>query len=277
MLFRSQFAKIAGVCGLEGSKIPMASFVPYHQRKPSFLDEDQGGECSRNAAVPVLERVNLREPMMQPRGLHLRRGHVTVVQLNESVHFRGYVLRWTVLMKGAVGSVWIIVPLFVVATNQLDAADSALCVGGLHPLLAARHEGMHLLYVARGQGALTLHESEDALYRGLLISDHGGNRLRMLAISVRDERRVYSPLDEQLSDSAIEHVQPFDQTSLDRPLSVQSLVEPYERILPLQLLALLLPDCRQMFQLRLRELPRIGLVIADEIPRVTPRPNDCPS
>ena len=130
---------------------------------------------------------------------------------------------------------------------------------------------MHLLDVARGQRPLTLYESENALYGGVVILDHGGNRLRMLAISVRDERRIYAPLDQQLRNSAVERVQALDPTSLDGPLAVQSLVESYERILRLQPFTLFLPHRGQMFQLRLCEILRVrlmSLVFAMRVGRV---------
>ena len=172
-------------------------------------------------------------------------------------------------MNRAVGSAWIVGPLLVGAANKFNSADPALCIGGFRPRLVARHESVHLLDVARGQGPLTPHESENALYRGLVIPDHGGNRLWLLAISVWDERRIYAPLDQQLGDAAVERVQTLDQTSLDGPLAVQPLVEPHERILRLQPVTLFLPDRRQMFQLRLCEIRRLRLVVADEIPCVT--------
>ena len=191
------------------------------------------------------------------------------MELDQSIHFGRHVLRRTVFVNRAVGAARIIGPLLVSAADQLNSTDPALCIGGFRPRLVARHESVHLLDVARGQGPLAPHESENALYRGLVIPDHGGNRLRLLAICVWDERRIYAPLDEQLRDAAVERIQALYQTSFDGPLAVQSLVEPYERILRLQPFALFLPDCRQVLQLRLCEIRRIRLVVADEVPRVT--------
>ena len=265
-----QFAKIAAIGQLKGIEIPGTPVVPYHQWKPPSLGEHQGGKCSRDSAVAVLERVDLRETMMQPRRLDLWwDAHVTFMELDQSIHFGRHVLRRTVFVNRAVGSEWIVGPPLVVASNQLNSTDPALSIGGFRPRLVARHEGMHLLDVARGQRPLTLHESENALYGGVVILDHGGNRLRMLAISVRDERRIYAPLDQQLRNSAVERVQALDQTSLDGPLAVQSLVESYERILRLQPFTLFLPHRGQMFQLRLCEILRVRLVVADEVPTVT--------
>lgn len=139
----------------------------------------------------------------------------------------------------------------------------------VRPLLVAGDDGVHLFDVARGKRPLILYESEDALYRRLVIVDHGGYRLRVLAVSVRDQSRIYSSLDQQLRDAAVEYVETLDQTGLYGPLSKQPLFELDECILLLQSLALLLPHLSQMFQVPLDELSRIGLVITDEVPRVS--------
>ena len=150
------------------------------------------------------------------------------MELDQPIHFGRHVLRRTVFVNRAVGSAWIVGPFLVSAAKQLDSPDPTLCIGGFHPRLVARHERMHLLDVARGQRPLTPHESENALYRGLVVADHGGNRLRLLAGSVWDKRRIYALLDEQLRDTAIERIQALDQPGLDGPLAVQPFVEPYE-------------------------------------------------
>ena len=173
------------------------------------------------------------------------------------------------MLPSHVGSEWVIGPRLVRAANQLDSADPALCIDGFCPRLITCHECVHLLDIARGQIPLSSHESENTLYRGLMILDHGSNRFRLLIVHVWDERRIDSPLDQQLRNATVERIQALDKTGLNGPLAVQSFVEPYERIQRLQPLALFQPDCRQVFQLWLYEILWVRLVVGDEVPSVT--------
>src|SRR5258708_3520447 len=79
-----------------------------NQRKPSRFDKHERGYSTRNPAIPVGERVYLREAMMKPRGLHFRRnvlGLMPRVHIQQPIHFRGYLLRRAILMYCPIGQI----------------------------------------------------------------------------------------------------------------------------------------------------------------------------
>ena len=86
-----------------------------------------------------------------------------------------------------------------------------------------------------------------------MILDHCNRGFRIRNAPVRDNRRLYSVLDEQLGDAAIESVETLDQARLDCPLALQSLLELAVRLLRGQPFALFAPDLRQRTELLVGE------------------------
>ncbi len=68
-----QRLQITIVGGFQHSNVTAAVIVSNNQRKPIRPNEDQGGQRTCQAAVPVLERMDLDKSMMQPSGLRFWR------------------------------------------------------------------------------------------------------------------------------------------------------------------------------------------------------------
>ena len=170
--------------------------------------------------------MDLREAVVEPCRLDLRRGPlVLLVKLHQAVHFRPDVFWRAVLVDAAVVPGWVVRSSLVVALSEGYLRSPSKLVAAFGELLVACKQRVEFLDVAARQESVTLDEGEDALDGALLIADHG-DFLVAQAGAVRNESRVDTALDQQLRHAAVQVVETFDQTCLDRPLSLQPFGEP---------------------------------------------------
>jgi len=95
-----------------------------------------------------LKRVDLREPMMEPGSLDLGRNSgrsVLKMELDETVHLRGNVFGWAVLVNGAIRSRGIVRHLLPLPMAEVHLNEAAELVPSRCCRLVTGHEGVQFL------------------------------------------------------------------------------------------------------------------------------------
>ena len=169
-------------------------------------------------------------------------------------------------MQRAVGPCWIVGLPLVLAADEWNDYALAKLVTPLSALLMTCKQAVKLFDVARRQVATSIDEGKDALNRVFLIAYHRSRKFRFLRRSVGNQGRVYTLLNHQLRDSAIERIELFDEAGLDRPLSFQALGELLDGQRLAQLGSLLNPNTGEGCQLLVGKLLWIDLVVVDVVP-----------
>ena len=118
--------QVTAVRGFERVDVLRPLPIPDHQGEPAGFDEHQRTQRPGDSPVAILERVNLREPVMQPSCLDLRR-HVVVpvMQGDQPVHFRVHLLRRAVLVDGAIRPQGVVGQPLVCAPDERDRRSPA--------------------------------------------------------------------------------------------------------------------------------------------------------
>ena len=172
-------------------------------------------------------------------------------------------------MNPAVLSLGIVRPLLVLTTDQLDVDDVSERVDGRGRRLISCQQRVQLFDVRRREDSIATDKSEQSVDRLLVVMDHRGDAFGTLATSaVWYQRCIDTALDQDLRHSAIESVDALDETGLDRPFPLQTLTEAPQSFNPFELVPLLLPDVRQLPQLRFGERLRRHLVVLDRTPGI---------
>lgn len=199
--------------------------IPRHdKREEPVLHKNKRGNCTGNAPVPSLKRVDLGEPVVRPRRLDFaRHGFLDVVGMHadqQPIHLGTDMLRRAIGEGYAVphGIVGLRLPR---ALDERDLDMASLRIETLCCVLAAQQGGVEFLDVRHGKVSVALYEIEDAIEGVLLISqqlDHVFARLVRRAVA--QQFGLKAPLDQRLRDASLDLVEVLNEAGLDRPFSV---------------------------------------------------------
>ena len=168
--------EVAAVRGFEGVEVWVAMLlVADHEDQVVTLEEDGGRQRARDAAVAVLEGVDLREAVMQPGGLDLRADALAtswlVVPREQPVNLVLDELWRTVLVQPAVGLDRVVREALPLALEQGRGESPPQRVDGVARVLVLGQAAVQLPDERARQLPLTADEVHHHIERRALVLD----------------------------------------------------------------------------------------------------------
>lgn len=209
---RDKILELPVVRFIESSQIVVPMKAVDDERGVVVLLKDEEREGPRYTTIPVLEGMNLDEPVVKP--CRLRNGVCgriakASVQGDEAIHLRRYVVRRGVFEHGPIRThdvVWVVLPVSVSQRTIKGSTQGVMStIGSLGPC----HCGVKLANEARGQRSTISSEIENQLQRvslSLKSGEHLGAKLAALSL---DDIPGKALSHEGLSEAPVDIVDPL--------------------------------------------------------------------